>query len=105
MTWNCLDAVRNAWYLFHVSFEFPRPGLGGLAVREKKVYLARLPEMPAAATRVFLDVEGVPDRDLYYLIGAVAEEKDEALKRKLLQYNEDDCLALRAIAVQGVMTS
>ncbi len=51
------------------------PALQAMAVREKKVYLARLPELPpAATTRVFLDVEGVPDRDSYYLIGAVVEE-------------------------------
>ncbi|HSZ54410.1 MAG TPA: TM0106 family RecB-like putative nuclease, partial [Tepidisphaeraceae bacterium] len=51
------------------------PALQALAVREKKIYLARPLELPVAtAARVFLDVEGVPDRDFYYLIGAVVEK-------------------------------
>jgi predicted RecB family nuclease len=49
------------------------PALQALAIREKKVYLARPPTLPAAKVRVFLDVEGVPDRDFYYLAGALVE--------------------------------
>jgi predicted RecB family nuclease len=49
------------------------PALQALAVREKKVYLAKIPNLPPATTRVFLDVEGVPDRDFYYLIGVLVE--------------------------------
>lgn len=43
--------------------------LQALAVREKKVYIARRPELPDAKVRVYLDIEGLPDRDFYYLIG------------------------------------
>ncbi len=47
--------------------------LQALAVRDKKVYVVRAPEIPAKTTRVFLDVEGMPDRDFYYLVGLVVE--------------------------------
>ena len=47
--------------------------LQALAVRDKKVYVVRAPEIPAKATRVFLDVEGMPDRDFYYLVGVIVE--------------------------------
>jgi len=49
------------------------PALQALAIREKKVYLTRQPNLPEAQVRLFLDVEGVPDRDFYYLVGAVVE--------------------------------
>ena len=48
--------------------------LQALAVRDKKVYVVRAPEIPAKTTRVFLDVEGIPDRDFYYLVGVVVEK-------------------------------
>jgi predicted RecB family nuclease len=44
--------------------------LRALAIRESKIYLVGSPEFKPAGTVVYLDVEGVPDRDLYYLIGA-----------------------------------
>jgi predicted RecB family nuclease len=51
--------------------------LQALAVRDKKVYVVRAPEMPGKTTRVYLDVEGMPDRDFYYLVGVVVEKDGE----------------------------
>jgi predicted RecB family nuclease len=51
--------------------------LQALAVRDKKVYIVRAPEIPAKTTRIFLDVEGMPDRDFYYLVGIVTENEDQ----------------------------
>jgi predicted RecB family nuclease len=48
--------------------------LHALAVRDKKVYVVRAPEMPGTTTRVHLDVEGMPDRDFYYLVGVMVEK-------------------------------
>lgn len=45
------------------------PSLQALAVREKKVFVARPTELRDARVRAYLDVEGLPDRDFYYLIG------------------------------------
>src|SRR3954454_24947140 len=47
--------------------------LQALAVRDKKVYVVRAPEIPAKIPRVYLDVEGIPDRYFYYLVGVVVE--------------------------------
>jgi predicted RecB family nuclease len=51
--------------------------LQALGVRDQKVYVARTPEIPPGPTRVFLDVEGLTDRDFYYLVGVVVERGDE----------------------------
>ena len=43
--------------------------LKALAIREKKLHIAGRPELLIEGTPVFFDVEGIPDRDFYYLIG------------------------------------
>lgn len=48
------------------------PALQALAVREKKVYVLDSPQLPRSGVALYLDVEGIPDRDFYYLIGLVA---------------------------------
>lgn len=45
--------------------------LQALAIREKTVYIHGSPTLPHSATRVYLDIEGLPDRDFHYLIGAL----------------------------------
>jgi hypothetical protein len=46
--------------------------LQALAIREKKVYVMDSLTVPHSDVALYLDVEGVPDRDFYYLIGLVA---------------------------------
>jgi predicted RecB family nuclease len=43
--------------------------LQALAIRENTIFVAQKPAMPPAKTLVYLDVEGMPERDSYYLIG------------------------------------
>jgi predicted RecB family nuclease len=43
--------------------------LKALAIRERKIHVIGQPQMKAGGRRIFLDVEGVPDREFYYLIG------------------------------------
>ena len=43
--------------------------LRALAIRERKIYVTGTPALPLQGTPVYLDVEGVPDQDFYYLIG------------------------------------
>ncbi len=50
------------------------PALQALALREKKVFVLDRPPMPVPRVALYLDVEGVPDRDFYYLIGLLAVE-------------------------------
>jgi predicted RecB family nuclease len=49
------------------------PALKALAIRERKIHIVGTPELKIEGTPVFLDVEALPDREFYYLIGAVAE--------------------------------
>ena len=43
--------------------------LKALAIRERKIYIVGSPKLNIRGTPVFLDVESVPDRNFYYLIG------------------------------------
>jgi predicted flap endonuclease-1-like 5' DNA nuclease len=43
--------------------------LKALAIRENKIHIARKLRLNLTGTPVFLDVEGIPDSDFYYLIG------------------------------------
>jgi len=43
--------------------------LKALALREKRIYVVGKQELTITGTPVYIDVEGTPDRDSYYLIG------------------------------------
>jgi len=43
--------------------------LQALAIRTDTIYIAQKPELPRQTPCVYLDIEGVPDRQFYYLIG------------------------------------
>ncbi len=45
--------------------------LQALAIRENTVYIHGTPELPECKSQVYLDIEGLPDRGSYYLIGAL----------------------------------
>ena len=46
--------------------------LQAVALRDKKVYVLDSPTVPLSRVALYLDVEGIPDRDFDYLIGLVA---------------------------------
>ena len=50
--------------------------LKALAIRERKTYVVGKPVFGLEGTPIFFDVEGVPDRDFYYLIGVRVEGAD-----------------------------
>lgn len=43
--------------------------LKALAIRQRKIHIVGSPELTIEGVPVYLDVEGLPDRDFYYLIG------------------------------------
>ena len=47
------------------------PALQALAIRENTVYINGNAPLPDAKAQVYLDIEGLPDNDSYYLIGAL----------------------------------
>jgi predicted RecB family nuclease len=55
------------------------PALQALALRENTVYVHGSPTFPNSKTQVYLDIEGSPDSDSYYLIGTlIVSEGQEA---------------------------
>lgn len=50
--------------------------LQALAIREKCVYIHGTPTIPECTCQIFLDIEGLPDREFYYLIGALVVFED-----------------------------
>ena len=59
----------------------PRPvthkiELQALAIRENKIYLQELPALSRQPVELFVDMEGMPDRGLYYLIGVLVRQGD-----------------------------
>jgi predicted RecB family nuclease len=45
------------------------PSLQALAIREDKIYVAQKPDLPDKVPIIYLDIEGIPERKFYYLIG------------------------------------
>lgn len=50
--------------------------LQALAIRDKKIYLQELPALARQPVELFVDVEGVPDRGVYYLMGLLVCQAD-----------------------------
>ncbi len=57
--------------------------LKALAIREKKIHIVGSPELKIEGTPIYLDVEGVPDRDFYYLIGLRIGNGENAVQHSL----------------------
>jgi predicted RecB family nuclease len=56
--------------------------LQALSIRENKVHIHRNPELPDSKSRVYFDIEGLPDNEFYYLIGAlIVTEGQETFHR------------------------
>src|SRR6202035_3381427 len=57
--------------------------LRALAIRENKIHAVGIPDPNLQGTLVFLDVEGLPDRDSYYLIGVRVQAPDRCIEHSL----------------------
>lgn len=57
--------------------------LKALAIREKKIHVVGSPELKIEGTPIYLDVEGLPDRDFYYLVGVRIANDESAVQRLL----------------------
>ena len=55
--------------------------LQALAKRTDTIYVAQRPELPPADTAIYLDLEGVPDRNFYYLLGMQIVSNGQASMR------------------------
>ena len=57
--------------------------LKALAIRPQRIHVAGRPELKIEGTPVFLDVERIPDRDFYYLIGLRIRNGDSIVQHSL----------------------
>jgi predicted RecB family nuclease len=57
--------------------------LRALAIRENTIHAVGILDLKLQGTSVFLDVEGLPDRDFYYLIGVRFEGPEGAIQHSL----------------------
>lgn len=64
--------------------------LKALAIREKKIHIVGNPELKIEGTPVYLDVEGLPDRDFYYLIGVRIGYGESAIQHRLWADTDED---------------
>jgi predicted RecB family nuclease len=64
--------------------------LRALAIREKKIHIAGRPELRIEGTPVLFDVEGIPDRDFYYLIGLRLRNGDTVVQHSLWADTAED---------------
>lgn len=64
--------------------------LQAMAIRDKTTYVRKRPEMPAQATIVYLDVEGIPDTALFYLIGLLVVKGGEQVRHQFWADSELD---------------
>ncbi|HJX18970.1 MAG TPA: IS66 family transposase [Acidiferrobacterales bacterium] len=64
--------------------------LKALAIREKKIHVVDSPELKIAGTTVYIDVEGLPDRDFYYLIGVRIGKGEAAVQHCLWANTVED---------------
>jgi predicted RecB family nuclease len=63
--------------------------LKALAIRERKIYIVGSQELRIEGTPVYLDVEGLPDKDFYYLIGMRIRNGDAVVQYSLWAESAD----------------
>jgi predicted RecB family nuclease len=54
--------------------------LKALAIKKSRIHVVGTPSMNLCGVPVFIDVEGMPDRDFYYLIGLRFDSSDEQIE-------------------------
>ena len=55
------------------------PELQALAIRTGKIYIQELPDLSRHQIELFLDIEGIPDQNLYYLFGLLVCEGENSI--------------------------
>ena len=68
--------------------------LKALAIRNNKIYVYETPVLPQSIVNIYFDVEGLPDRHFYYLVGIVIQEKDKIKKISFWANNDREELKI-----------
>ncbi len=64
--------------------------LKALAIREKKIHIVGSPAIKIEGTPVYLDVEGLPDLDFYYLIGMRIKNGESVVQHSLWADSQEE---------------
>ncbi|UPT88429.1 TM0106 family RecB-like putative nuclease [Bradyrhizobium barranii subsp. apii] len=64
--------------------------LKALAIKKSQIHVVGSPALSIEGTPVFIDVEGAPDRDFYYLIGLRYQMDSKAVERSLWADGPED---------------
>jgi len=64
--------------------------LNALALRNERIYIADRPVIPSSDVSVYLDIEGIPDRDFYYLVGVLVSDEEENNYHSFWADNSED---------------
>ncbi|MEI6124671.1 MAG: TM0106 family RecB-like putative nuclease [Bacteroidota bacterium] len=88
-------SVKQLSYLFRPKKNPHRkrkflPELKALAIREEKTFIQEIPNIPTSQNEIFFDIEGVPDRNFYYLIGVIIKTNDLEQAYSFWANNEDE---------------
>ena len=74
---------------------FPRSfALQARAIRDNKVYVRGPMSLPSRSRNIFLDIEGVPDRDFHYLTGILVSENGCQTQYSFWADREQDQVAM-----------
>lgn len=68
----------------------PQPALKALSLREQETHILDIPNLPNAATEVFVDFEGLPDERFVYLIGMIIRENGKESQTSFWADSIDD---------------
>lgn len=88
-------SVKQLSYTFHPRKNPYRkrkflPELKALAIREGKTFIQEAPIIAPSPNEIFLDIEGLPDRNFYYLIGVIIRANGLERNYSFWANNEND---------------
>jgi hypothetical protein len=80
---------RRRWFKASQAFKH-EPALKALAIRKDRIHVVGTPTFNTPEGTVYLDVEGVPDHDFYYLIGLRYRVRDEYVQHSFWADSRSD---------------
>jgi len=78
------------------------PALQALAIRENTVYINGNAPLPDSKAQVYLDIEGLPDNDSYYLIGALVVSEGQETFHTFWADRESDEPTMFALFAEAI---
>jgi predicted RecB family nuclease len=82
---------KNKQHLRRRAFS---PELKALSIREQKIHVHQIPDLPVTPTEIYFDIEGIPDESFYYLIGLIVINDDKEKEQYFWADNKEDQAAI-----------